>query len=141
MHIFETHQEILIISVETNSGDEYLSKTVLLRKSEDTTRQQEGTDKEGVDINEVTLQWVERQFFSQQFSGLVFLDAENTFDWRAGLSHTSRYEPDRRNYQYRNDTLASTGLERRFSDLSELSFQLFLIKSNLTPSILFIVRL
>ena len=111
-----------VTGVETNSGDEYLSKTVLLRKSEDTTRQQEGTDKEGVDINEVTLQWVERQFFSQQFSGLVFLDAENTFDWRAGLSHTSRYEPDRRNYQYRNDTLASTGLERRFSDLSELSF-------------------
>jgi hypothetical protein len=111
-----------VTGVETNSGNEYLSKTILLRKSEDTTREQEGTDKEDVDINEVTLQWVERQFFSQQFSGLVFLDAENTFDWRAGLSHTSRYEPDRRNYQYRNGALASTGLERRFSDLSEISF-------------------
>ncbi len=111
-----------VTGIETNTGNEYLSKTILLRKTDDTTRKVIGTDKEGVDTDTTTLQWVERQFFSQQFSGLLFLDAEHTLDWRAGISHTSRYEPDRRKYEYRNDQLASTGLERRFSDLSEISF-------------------
>jgi outer membrane receptor protein involved in Fe transport len=111
-----------VTGIETNAGNEYLSKTILLRKTDDTTRNQVGTDKEGVDTDTTTLQWVERQFFSQQFSGLVFLGAEHTLDWRAGVSHTSRYEPDRRSYEYRNGQLATSGLERRFSDLSELSF-------------------
>lgn len=110
-----------VTGVETNAGNEYLSKTILLRKADDTTREEIGIDDEEVDVREVTLQWVERQFFSQQFSGLVFLDAENTLDWRTGLSHTSRNEPDRRSYLYQNGRLAAFSLDRRFSELSELS--------------------
>lgn len=110
-----------VTGLETNSGSEILSKTILLRKTDDTTREVVGTDSEDVDIRATSLQWVERQFFSQQFSGLFFLNAENTLDWRLGISQTTRNEPDRRTYQYRNDQLAPFSLERRFSDLTELS--------------------
>ncbi|MGR6870819.1 TonB-dependent receptor domain-containing protein [Pseudomonas sp. HK3] len=110
-----------VTGIETNAGNEYLSKTILLRKTDDTTRKQVGINKEGKDINQTTLQWVERQFFSQQFSGLVFLGAEHTLDWRAGISHTSRYEPDRRTYGYENNLLILSMIERRFSELSEIS--------------------
>jgi len=111
----------LVGGIETSDGNEFVSKTILLRKTEDTTKFSSGVDSEGVTIEDTTLQWVERQFFSQQLSGLMYLDDSNTLDVRAGVSHTSRYEPDRRTYSYRNGTFAASEYSRRFSDLSELS--------------------
>ncbi|GAA6135105.1 TonB-dependent receptor [Oceaniserpentilla sp. 4NH20-0058] len=111
----------LVAGKQGYDGSEYLSKTIFLRKTDDTTRQTVGIDSEDVSVDKTTLQWVERQFISQQFSGNVLLNEAHTLDVRAGLSHTSRYEPDRRTYQYRNDVLAPYSLERRFSDLSEIS--------------------
>lgn len=110
-----------VTGFETDTGGEVLSKTVLLRKTDDTTRETIGTDAEEIDIRETTLQWVERQFFSQQFSGISYLSEASSIDWRAGISHTGRYEPDRRTYQFRNGQFAPFSLERRFSDLSEIS--------------------
>ena len=110
-----------VTGFETDSGGEVLSKTIFLRKTDDTTRNTVGIDDEDINIDETTLQWVERQFFSQQFSGMSYLNESHTLDWRVGLSNTSRYEPDRRTYQYRNDQFSPSTFERRFSDLSELS--------------------
>jgi len=111
-----------VTGFETENGEEVLSKTIFLRKTDDTTRQTVGINSEDIKVDQTTLQWVERQFFSQQFSGMIYLDDSHTLDWRVGLSNTSRYEPDRRTYQFRNDQFAPYTLERRFSDLSELSF-------------------
>lgn len=111
-----------VTGIETNAGNEYLSKTILLRKTEDTTREYTGTDEDGKAQAGATLSWVERQFFSQQFSGLMFLGSEHTVDWRAAVSHTSRAEPDRRTYDYEAGKLSDGTVYRNFSDLSEISF-------------------
>jgi outer membrane receptor protein involved in Fe transport len=114
----------LVAGFEMNSGDEYLSKTTFLRKTDDTTKKTVGVDSEDVTIEDYTLQWVERQFFSQQFSGVNILNDENQIEWRTGLSLTNRYEPDRRTYQFRNEVLPPELAERRFSDLNEIAVDL-----------------
>jgi len=113
-----------VVGKELESGSEMLSKTVLLRKTDDTTRAQTGFDSEDISIEEYTFQWVERQFFSQQFSGLHYIGENGELTWRAGFSQTTRNEPDRRTYQFRNEVIAPSTLERRFSDLTEDSFDL-----------------
>ncbi|ASP39172.1 TonB-dependent receptor [Bacterioplanes sanyensis] len=110
-------------------SSEYLSKTTLLRKTDDTIRttsvEDEGKDQH---LQSAILQWVERQYIGQQFSGthyLTGLGEEDQLNWRLGVAQTSRYEPDRRAYTY-GRTLGSDnplrllgGVERRFSDLTE----------------------
>lgn len=111
----------LVAGLEMNSGNEYISRTTLLRKTDDTTRKVQGIDSEGIAVEDYTLQWVERQFFSQQLSGVNYINEAHQIDWRAGLSLTNRTEPDRRTYQFRNNVIAPALLERRFSELSEQS--------------------
>ena len=110
-----------VFGKQTEDGGELLSKTIFLRKTDDTTRQTVGIDDEDVSVKKTTLQWVERQFFSQQLSSTMYLNESHSLDMRAAISHTNRYEPDRRTYQFRNDVFAPYSLERRFSELSELS--------------------
>jgi hypothetical protein len=110
-----------VTGFETDNGGEILSKTIFLRKTDDTTREKIGVDSEEIDVIETSLQWVERQFFSQQFSGMLYLNDANTLDFRAGISSTNRYEPDRRAYEFRNNQFSPSSLKRRFSNLSEVS--------------------
>ncbi|GGY55139.1 TonB-dependent receptor [Bacterioplanes sanyensis] len=123
----------LVYGLDT-SNSQYQSKTTLLRKTDDTTRtssiEDEGKDQQ---VESTTLQWVERQYLGQQFSGkhyLQWLGEEDELTWRLGFAQTSRYEPDRRSYTY-GRTLGSDnplrllgGVERRFSDLTEDAFDL-----------------
>lgn len=105
----------------------FISKTTLLRKTDDTVKSSTGYDEsKDQDIDNVMLQWVERQYFGQQFSGNnIFGDeGEHSVDWRVGFAQTSRYEPDRRSYQYVNGNILVGALERRFSDLTENAFDL-----------------
>jgi hypothetical protein len=97
------------------------SKTILLRKTDNSTRTSSiNDDDEGQIIDKVTLEWVERQYVSQQFLGEHFFGGgEHEIDWRIGLGQTTRYEPDRRTYSYINDNLSASTVERRFSDLTE----------------------
>lgn len=111
-----------VIGKEFQSGSELLSKTVLLRKTDDTVKAVQGVDSEEIRIEEYTFQWVERQFLSQQFSGVNYIGDNHEFSWRAGYSQTNRYEPDRRTYQFRNNVIAPSTLERRFSELVEDSY-------------------
>ena len=116
-----------VTGFEFNNGNEILSKTIALRSTDDITRRDEVIDQDDVRIQETILEFVERQFISQQFSGVNYLEVgeqEHILDWRLGYSETERYEPDRRQYQYRNDVFIPSSLERRWSDLQEESIDL-----------------
>ena len=106
---------------QEGESDTLTSKTILLRKTEDSIRTSSVNDEdEGQTVDKATLEWVERQFASQQFIGEHFFnDNEHKLDWRVGFGQTTRYEPDRRTYSYINDNLSASTVERRFSDLTE----------------------
>jgi len=110
-----------VVGYEFGVEDEVLAKTIYLRNADDTTRMNVGVNSEGSGVQKVILEWVEREFISQQFSGHHFFDAEKEMflDWRVGVSQTNRYEPDRRTYTYLNDVLSTSAVERRWSDLTE----------------------
>lgn len=117
----------VVTGYEFGQADEVLSKTILLRNTDDVTRRTRGIDKEDSEVSRTILEWVERQFFSQQFSGshdIDFGDNPHTLEWRAAYSNTSREEPDRRQYSYLNGQLATSTFERRWSDLNEDSVDL-----------------
>ncbi len=109
------------------------SKSILLRKTDDTVRtetvEDNGKDQE---LSSTILQWVERQYLGQQFSGVHSLDliGEDELSWRIGFSQSSRYEPDRRSYQYGRSLNTTNPLrllgsvERRYSDLTENSLDI-----------------
>ncbi len=117
----------LVTGFEFREADEILSKTMLLRNTDDVTRQDDVIDLEDVAIQSVILEFVERQFFSQQLSGkhdIVLLDDVSKLEWRLGYSQSRRDEPDRRQYQYRSSTFSPSGLERRWSELEEESIDI-----------------
>ncbi len=114
-----------ITGYEFKQNDEILSKTIFLRDTDDITRVDQGVNQDDQQIEEVVFQWVEREFVSQQFTGIHEFNFGNQFhqlDWRLGYSQTNRYEPDRRTYQYINGSLSTSSVERRWSDLNEDSF-------------------
>jgi TonB-dependent receptor len=117
-----------VAGYEYGEADEVLSKTTILRSSDDTTRQENGIEQqEGNAIKTAILEWVEREFISQSFTGhneFDFGQDPHELDWRAAYSRTDRYEPDRRQYTYFNDNLSTSSFERRWSDLSEESTDL-----------------
>ncbi|WP_187276515.1 TonB-dependent receptor domain-containing protein [Parahaliea maris] len=111
-----------VAGYEYGAANEVLSKTSLLRSSEDTTRWESGVDLEDSQIDSAILQWVERQFFSQAFTGhneFEFDHGTHALDWRLAYSRTDRDEPDRRQYTYFNGNLSTSAFERRWSDLVE----------------------
>ncbi|GHD31003.1 TonB-dependent receptor [Parahalioglobus pacificus] len=117
-----------VTGLEYGLADEVLSKTSILRATDDVTRLESGIDgREGNAITSAILEYVERQFFSQAFTGHNELESDiglHIFDWRAAYSRTDRYEPDRRQYSYFNNNLSTSAFERRWSDLVEDSIDL-----------------
>lgn len=113
----------LAVGYEFGAADELMSKTTILRSSDDTTRVESGVD--GAEENQVDsaiLEWVERQFIAQAFTGyheLEFDEGVHVFDWRLAYSRTNRDEPDRRQYSYFNGNLSTSAFERRWSELEE----------------------
>lgn len=98
-----------------------LSKTTILRKTDNTTKTSSVYDSSAdQQINKVLMQWTERQFLGQQFSGEhLFADDTQQLDWHVGVAQTKRDEPDRRAYSYINGVFIPSTLERRFSELTE----------------------
>lgn len=110
-----------VIGFESDSST-YVSKSTILRKTDDTVRTSSVyDDSKDQQIDKVVLQWVERQYLGQQFTGSHYFNIgdETQLDWRLGYSQTNRYEPDRRSYEYINENILTGSLERRFSDLTE----------------------
>ena len=99
-----------------------------LHNTDDITRVESGIDEqEDNQIDTYLLDWVERQFISQAFTGHNDFDSNygvQQLDWRAAYSETERDEPDRRTYTYFNDNFSSSAFERRWSDLKEHSTDL-----------------
>ncbi|GAB5451683.1 MAG: TonB-dependent receptor [Halioglobus sp.] len=111
-----------VLGYEYGAADEVLSKTTFLRSADDTARAEEGIDNEENLFNQAILQWVEREFLSQAFTGhneLEFDHGVHAFDWQLAYSRTDRSEPDRRTYTYLNNNLNLSSFERRWSDLEE----------------------
>lgn len=115
-----------VAGYEFREADEILSRTIVLHNSDDTTRLEDGVDAaEGNAVRRVIMEWVERDFFSQQFTGvhdIPLFGESHTLEWRAGYSKTQRDEPDRRQYQYINNQLSLSSFERRWSNLDEESW-------------------
>ncbi|MEZ5571295.1 MAG: TonB-dependent receptor [Halioglobus sp.] len=113
------------LGYEYGEANEVLSKTMYLHNTDDITRAESGiNNREDNKIDTYILDWVERQFISQAFTGHNDVEYKNLvhqFDWRAAYSETERDEPDRRTYTYFNNQLSSSAFERRWSKLKETS--------------------
>lgn len=118
----------LALGYEYGEASEILSKTTVLRSSDDTTRLENGVDGgEDNQLDRTILEWVERQFVSQAFTGhqeKVFDEGVHMLDWRLAYSRTTRDEPDRRQYTYFNGNLSTSAFERRWSELNEDSIDI-----------------
>lgn len=116
-----------VVGMDTDTWS-VLSKTTLLRKSDDTIKTSSiYDDSKDQDNQTILLQWVERQYLGQQFSGGFFFnggDVNQSLEWRFGVAQTNRYEPDRRQYSFINGNILPGSLERRYSDLTETSIDL-----------------
>lgn len=113
------------VGYEYGPANEVMSKTLYLHNTDDITRVDNAVDqREGNQTNRYLLDWIERQFISQSFTGHNEFDFDHgvhQLDWRGAYSETKRDEPDRRTYTYLNDFLSTTALERRWSELKETS--------------------
>lgn len=103
---------------------ELSSKTTLLRSTDDVTRQTSAINSEDQLFDSTILEYVQRQMFAQSFDGLQEFEAmgmDSKLEWRVGYSETDRLEPDRRQYYGLGNLLATSSVERRWSDLNEVS--------------------
>lgn len=116
------------LGYEYGAANEVLAKTIYLHNTDDITRVDAGVDqREDNQIDTYLLDWIERQFISQAFTGHNEFDFEHgvhQLDWRVAYSETERDEPDRRTYSYFNNNLSSSAFERRWSRLDENSTDL-----------------
>ncbi len=106
------------------------SKSMWIRQTVDRTSNSltvDGSD-DNREFDETILEWTEREFIAQQFSGEhFFADGDHRLDWALSFSQSSRYQPDRRFYTYdsrpsvtSNDGLLLSGeVERRWNDLTD----------------------
>jgi TonB-dependent receptor len=120
----------LVVGID-NERWTLLSKTMLLRASEDVVEVDSGIDlsDNNQSFLDVLLEWEERQFLAQQFEGKFVLPRSHELNWRAGLSQSTRDAPDTRSYQYRGfelpdgsfDTprLRPRQVERAYAELTE----------------------
>lgn len=113
------------VGYEYGAANEVMSKTLYLHNTDDITRVDDGIEQlEDNQIDRYLLDWIERQFISQSFTGHNEFDFDHgihQLDWRGAYSETERDEPDRRTYTYFNDTFSTSAFERRWSKLKETS--------------------
>lgn len=101
------------------------SNTFLIRKTTDGARIRDGIRSENDEVvREFTLEWVERELFSQQLIGEHTVPLLGNFeldiDWRAMYAKSRRDAPDRRFYRYtlQNDVFVfeESSIARDFSE-------------------------
>lgn len=118
-----------LISLGMNAGDSsYQSTTLASRSTEAATRVTRGRDGDsGSETYRYSIDWEERQFLSQQFSGEHVLGQGGGLvaSWQITGSNARRYAPDRREVRFDlegNDgvfDLIVPELVRRYDDLSD----------------------
>lgn len=116
------------LGYEYGAANEILSKTMYLHNTDDITRVDSGIDTQEDNQTDIyLLDWIERQFTSQAFTGyneFEFDHGVHELDWRVSYSETERDEPDRRTYTYFNNIFSTSAFERRWSKLDENSTDL-----------------
>ncbi len=109
-----------VLGYEADAGWNVYSRTMLLRRTEDTAEHETGLDVDDTtDFTQSLLEYTERQFLSEQISAGFTLFDSHTLALRAGISQTTSDTPDRRGYRYQNQRFVSTSLERLYADLTE----------------------
>ena len=123
-----------LLALGLNKGrSSYEANTILTRSTTQSVRREEGID--GDELNEsvrVSLEWEERQYLSQQFSGSHILGDRDQWsvDWQGTASRADRYAPDRRDARF--DVLDGDGvfdlrsgnLVRRYDELNDQNFDI-----------------
>jgi outer membrane receptor protein involved in Fe transport len=121
-----------LIALGLNKGtSSYESNTILTRSTSQSVQRSEGID--GDERNpsiKLSLEWEERQYLSQQFSGThIFGELDKwSVDWQGTASRADRYAPDRRDARF--DILDGDGiydlrtgnLVRRYDELADANF-------------------
>lgn len=121
-----------LLSVGLNIGDNtFKSNTLLSRVTEDRVRVTDGVEgDEGLNSVRSTMEYVERQFLSQQFTGQHLLgDSDRvTIDWQGTASQATRDAPDRRDVRFDLPNpngiyqLEVGALVRRYDDLTDNNY-------------------
>ncbi len=123
---------MLNLSLEIGNNNEIEAMTLLTRKTTDTVYRDEGYLSENdLTVHDTTLEWVERQLFTQQLSGRHILPSLNDLavDWVGAFATARRYEPDTRFYRYelQDDgryafSQEGQSNERSFEDLHDYTY-------------------
>lgn len=118
-----------LLSMGLNVGDSsYQATTLLSRATESTVRVSEGTGGDsGAESVRYSIDWEERQFISQQFSGEHFIGGISGLaaDWQVTASNARRYAPDRREVRFDLEgedgvyDLLIANLSRTYEELSD----------------------
>lgn len=115
-----------LLSVGVNIGDStYESNTIVSRSTR--TRVRRSAGREGDEFQaqvKHSIEWVERQFLSQQFTGSHYLDEHGNWlmDWQVTASQAERTSPDRRDVTFSADASLTDPQEVLSSyDLDELN--------------------
>lgn len=116
---------LLALGLNRNRSS-YEANTILTRSTSQSVRLEDGIDGDELDpaVN-WSLEWEERQYISQQFTGKSILGDRDqwTVDWQGTTSQAKRYSPDRRDVRFIQITgntvydLKSADLVRRFDEL------------------------
>jgi len=132
--IFNTIEMSGLLSVGWNFGNSALaSNTIVSRVTDSRVKQRVGRDgDELIPSIRSTIDWVERNFFSQQFTGNHILgeDERWTADWQFTASRADRLAPDRRDIRFDlegNDgvfNLEVPALLRRWDELTDFNYDL-----------------
>lgn len=118
-----------LLGLGMNAGDSsYQANTIVSRSTESSVRVSDGFDGDALQESyRYTIDWIERQFLSQQFAGEHLFGPASAFvlDWQVTGSQAQRYAPDRREVRFDlrgNDdvfNLQVPALVRRYDDLTD----------------------
>ncbi len=98
-----------LLSMGLNIGDTtYEANTIVSRNTSSKSRRSVGQESDEFQAQyRHTIDWIERQYLSQQVTGSHFLNADGSvvFDWQATASQARRYAPDRREVLFNADNV------------------------------------
>lgn len=112
----------LALAYDNGSDFTLKSKTTLLRKTTDTTTfRNDQNITEGRESQTATLEWIERQMFSQSILGENLLgdSDQHVINWLVSYAKVDRDEPDRRTYSYLGEDFSAPSTSRSYARLDE----------------------
>ena len=121
---------LISLGLNAESGS-YQSNSIISRVTEGRAVKSDGFDGDQLEQSiRWSIEWVERQFYSQQFTGEHFFGESDGWavDWQVTASRAERYAPDRREVRFNLSgddgiyNLEIPNLSRRYDDLEDDNF-------------------